>query len=136
MSMEKLRSNADRWYRQAVDDLDAAQTLVDAGKYPQGCFYAQQAGEKAMKALWFLHDLDPWGHSVARLIRDLPDDLKSDWMPLLEDALGLDKLYIPTRHPDALAELTPAEAYTRRESEVAIALARSIVAQVERVVRA
>ncbi len=132
MSMEKLRLNAYRWYRQALDDLDAAQALADANKYPQSCFYAQQSGEKAMKSVWFIHDLDPWGHSVARLIRDLPEALRPNWMPLLENALGLDKLYIPTRYPDALAELTPAEAYTKREAETAIALAQTILDQVGR----
>lgn len=114
MSMEKLRLNESRWYRQAVDDLDAVQVLVDAGKYPQACFYAQQAAEKAIKAFCFFHALNPRGHLVAHLIRDLLDALKLDLMPLLENALGLDNHYIPTCYPHALAELTPAEAYTKR----------------------
>ena len=72
MSEEKLAREADRWLRQAADDLEAAQALMSAAKYAQTAFLAQQAGEKAMKAVWFRLDADPWGHSVARLVRDLP----------------------------------------------------------------
>jgi HEPN domain-containing protein len=45
----------------------------------------------------------------------------------LEAALALDKLYIPTRCPDALAELTPGEAYTPSQARAAIAHARAIL---------
>jgi len=36
--------------------------------------HSQQAGEKAVKAIWYARDLDPWGHSIARLIRELETD--------------------------------------------------------------
>ncbi len=39
---------------------------------------------------WLALGLDPWGHSLARLLRDLP----------------------PEEYPDALPGLTPKEAYT------------------------
>jgi HEPN domain-containing protein len=120
MSRENLNYEADRWYSQAVDDAEAASALLEARKYAQTCFYAQQAGEKAMKAVWFALDLDPWGQSVTRLIRDLTGAVKEEFVPLIDSALALDKLYIPTRYPDALANLTPAEAYTQREAESAI----------------
>jgi len=127
MSEEKLRLDAERWYRQSVDDLDAATALLTAQKYAQACFYAQQAAEKALKAVWIQLDLDPWGHSAARLIRELPDTVKPDFIALLELALALDKLYIPTRYPDALPNLTPSEAYTQREAETAIQAAQAIL---------
>jgi HEPN domain-containing protein len=50
--------------------------------------------------------------------------------PLLSEALALDKLYIPTRYPDALADLTPAEAYTREEAKTALDKATRIVTAV------
>jgi HEPN domain-containing protein len=92
MSREKLRTEAQRWYGQAQDDLDAAKALLSASKYAQACFYAQQAAAKGMKAIWIVQDLDPWGHSVTRLIRDLPEESKAKFVPLMEQALGLDKL--------------------------------------------
>jgi HEPN domain-containing protein len=131
MSEEKLRLEAGRWCRQAEDDLDAAEALRIAGKYAQACFYAQQSAEKAMKSVWIQLDLDPWGHSVARLVRELPDAARSSFIPLLDNALALDKLFIPTRYPDALPELTPSEAYTRREAEDAIRLTQSFLDTVQ-----
>lgn len=120
MSMEKLHREAQRWYHQGTDDLEAARALLTANKYPQACFYAQQSAEKALKAVWFRLDLDPWGHSCGRLVRDLPEPETRSFSDLLETALALDKLYIPTRYPDALAELTPAEAFTQSEAQTAI----------------
>jgi len=128
MSEEKLAREARRWLLQAMDDLEAAEALRQAGKYAQAAFFAQQSGEKAMKAVWFSIDEDPWGHSVARLVRDLPrDDLRIRFQDLLEAAFGLDKLYIPTRYPDALADLTPGESYTESEARAAIEAARAIL---------
>ncbi len=120
MSVERLSADARRWFRQAEDDLEAAEVLVSAGKYAQASFLAQQAGEKALKALWFRLDLDPWGHSLGRLVRDLPAARKDLVAHLLNTALALDKLYIPTRYPDALADQTPAEAYTLPEARAAV----------------
>lgn len=131
MSEEKLRFEAERWYRQAVDDLDAAEVLA-VRKYAQACFYAQQAAEKALKSVWIRLDLDPWGHSAARLIRELPDTVKPEFVSLLDLALGLDKLYIPTRYPDALPDLTPSEAYTQQEARVAIQSAQTILNHIQR----
>jgi HEPN domain-containing protein len=130
MNDEKLKSEAERWYNQAWDDLEAAQALFHARKFAQTCFCAQQAAEKGMKAVWFLLDLDPWGSSSARLIRELPDNIKADYLPLLDLALGLDKFYIPTRYPDALADLIPANAFTAGEAQAAIQSAETILAQI------
>ena len=68
MSQSKNRHQAERWLLTAQEDLEAAQLLADAAKYAQACFLSQQAGEKALKAIWYLEDADPWGHSVQRLI--------------------------------------------------------------------
>ena len=131
MSARKLLQEAERWYGQAVDDLEAASALLAAQKYAQTCFYAQQAAEKALTAVWYFLGLDPWGHSCARLIQALPDSEQSTFAEIIETALALDKLYIPTRYPDALAELTPAEAFTKPEGQAAIASAQRILDCVE-----
>lgn len=72
-----------------------------------------------MKAVWIVLDRDPWGHSVARLIRDLSSEEAGLLTQHEKAALSLDKLYIPTRYPDALVELTPSEAYTEEEAREA-----------------
>ena len=112
MSVEKRLLEARRWLTQARDDWEAGKLLLERGKHAQAAFLAQQAGEKALKALWIALGLDPWGHSLARLLRDLPPEEAPFFHPLLPQALALDKLHIPTRYPDALPGLTPKEAYT------------------------
>jgi len=131
MSEEKLWNNARRWYRQAENDVDAADVLLSAEKYAQASFLAQQAAEKAMKAVWIAQDRDPWGHSIARLIQELPERDHSAFDGLRDAALYLDKLYIPTRYPDALADLIPSEAYTEGEAEQACRHAHELVSLVE-----
>lgn len=123
----KLRREAERWYQQAVDALEAASALLLANKYAPTCFYSQQAGEKGLKAVWVFLDLDSWSSSCTRLIQTLPEAEQPKFSEVIDAALALDKLYIPTRYPDALAELTPAEAFTQREARTAIALAQEIL---------
>ena len=130
MSVEKRRLEGERWLVQAEDDLEAGRVLLAVGKHAQAAFMAQQAGEKALEGLWFALGLDPWGHSLARLVRDLPGAWGQKLSPLLSVALALDKLYIPTRYPDALPGLTPKEAYTREEAEAALAHAEVILERV------
>jgi HEPN domain-containing protein len=72
MSLSKNRREAERWLLTAEEDLEAAILLRDARKFSQCCFLAQQSGEKAVKALWYLEDADPWGHSIQRLVTDFP----------------------------------------------------------------
>lgn len=50
---------------------------------------------------------------------------------LLPQALALDKVYIPTRYPDALPGLTPKEAYTEEEAKKALEDVQTILKAVE-----
>ncbi|MBI3742483.1 MAG: HEPN domain-containing protein [Chloroflexi bacterium] len=77
MSLQKSRHEAERWLLTAEEDLNAAEILAQAGAYAQACFYTQQSGEKAIKALWCLIDADPWGHSVQKLIAEFPEKTSS-----------------------------------------------------------
>jgi HEPN domain-containing protein len=131
MSAEKQDDDAMRWMRQAESDLAAAGISRDGGKYEWACFQAQQAAEKAAKALWLSLDLDPWGHSVRELLATLPKTDVRARLADLEDGAGrLDKLYIPTRYPNGLPDVAPTDSYTRSEAETAIADASAILARV------
>jgi HEPN domain-containing protein len=133
MSVNKQRHEAGRWLQTAKEDLDAAKVLKDAGKHAQACFFAQQSGEKALKAMWYVADQDPWGHSIQRLVSDFPDpevfDKLDDW---LMRAAGLDRYYIPTRYPNGLPDLTPGQSYFPQDSEQAIEQATFFVNLSER----
>jgi HEPN domain-containing protein len=124
MSKSKNRYESERWLQTAGEDLQAARILSENGMYAHACFAAQQCGEKALKAMWYLLDLDPWGHSVQRLVREFPDPQHfSNLDEWLQRAGFLDRFYIPTRYPNGLPDLTPEQCYFRQDAEQAIGYA-------------
>lgn len=134
MSTEKYVYEALRWLRTGEDDLEAAIVLKNNAKFPHACFHAQQAGERALKAVWNHADADPWGHSIRKLIEDLENvdvDLYDRLKSLLRAATTLDRFYIPTRYPNGLPELTPGEAYLDEDAELCIRQASEILAAVK-----
>lgn len=134
MSTEKKVYEALRWLRTGMDDLDAAIVLRKNEKFPHACFLAQQAGEKALKAVWYFTDADPWGHSIRKLIEDLENvdlSLYDRFKSLLRAGTVLDRFYIPTRYPNGLPELTPAEAFLEEDAEECIQQASKILVAVE-----
>ncbi|MCS7232618.1 MAG: HEPN domain-containing protein [Synergistetes bacterium] len=130
MSEEKAKKEALRWIKTAESDLEAASLLRREGKHAHACFFFQQSAEKALKSLFYLHGLDPWGHSVRKLIehlKEINENLYSEFRYLLEEATYLDRFYIPTRYPNGLPELTPEEAFTARDSKDAEEIALKII---------
>jgi HEPN domain-containing protein len=128
MSQETYRHDSRRWLAQARADLKAAEGSVQNESFEWAAFQAQQAGEKALKALWFLHAADPWGHSLVRLIQDFPmAAIRDRLQSLMPQAKKLDKLYVTTRYPNGLPDLIPAEVFTREEARDAIDTAKSLL---------
>jgi HEPN domain-containing protein len=112
--------------RQAELDLAAATHAHAGGHDEWACFLAQQAGEKAVKALHEGEGTEAWGHSVAELLRGLaavPADVA-------DAGLALDKHYIPTRYPNAHPAGAPGDLYTAREAERALADAATVLEHV------
>ncbi len=132
MSQEKCRNEARRWLAPASEDLEAAELLRDGGKYSHPCFLAQQAGEKALKGLWYWFGEDPGGHSLQRLIQEFPiEPIHGQLMHYNEEAAGLDRYYIPTRYPNGLPDLTPGQNYFRLDSDQATTSAHILLQFVE-----
>jgi HEPN domain-containing protein len=57
------------WFRQAQLDLAAARSAREHGHHEWACFAAQQAAEKAVKALHESMGTEAWSHSVVELLR-------------------------------------------------------------------
>lgn len=135
MGVEGNIKEAHRWINQAKDDINAGEILGENNKYAQACFLCQQAGEKALKALWFYFDEDPWGHSIYRLIEELPQKAKyKELDQLKESALLLDRLYIPTRYPNGLPGLTPMEAYNKLDVNGSLKAGKFIIERIESII--
>jgi HEPN domain-containing protein len=128
MSAGKNLHEAQRWLVAAQQDLLAAKILSENRFYAHACFFAQQSGEKAVKALWHLRDREPSGSSILRLLAEFPDGSaitnSEEWA---QRAAMLDRFYIPTRYPDALPDLTPSQCYFKQDADAAILLAATFV---------
>ncbi len=115
------------WFRQAERDLEQARDSRDAQRHEWACFAAQQAAEKAVKALHLNRNQEAWGHVIARLLGELPDDLQVP-SGLIDKARVLDSSYIPPRYPDSYPEGAPYEHFGPLQSEDALTYAGKIVA--------
>ena len=120
-----MTARAADWLAQAEHDLQQAVDSQQAGRHDWACFAAHQAAEKAIKALHLHLGQEAWGHSVVRLLQDLPQPLRPD-TELIERARVLDTFYIPTRYPNAHPEGPPFEHYGPLQSDQAVCYAREI----------
>ncbi len=114
------------WMAQAKSDLQHARHSITAGDYDWACFAAQQAAEKAVKALHMQRGAIAWGHSVLDLLEALEgaEDLEP---AILDAARRLDRYYIAPRYPDAHPAGPPHRYYTEAEAQQAVADAERVV---------
>lgn len=111
---------------QAEGDLQHARSDLDTGYYEWACFSAQQAGEKAVKAVFQVMGAEAWGHAVADLLVELG---RRHTVPeaLIEGGLELDKAYIPARYPNAHPSGAPRTRYTKGEATRLIGYADEVL---------
>src|SRR3990172_9216324 len=97
--MEGLAKEADRWFRQAENDLKAAEWNQQGGFYAHACFWAQQSTAKALRAFLFMNKEDAKEtRSVSELLdsKDSREAIKaaSDALALVEEKR---KEYVPEK---------------------------------------
>ncbi|MGB4270702.1 MAG: HEPN domain-containing protein [Spirochaetota bacterium] len=132
--MENNKKEALRWFQTALSDYEAAKIMYDNEKYAHACFLCQQSSEKALKALHYYYDSEPWGHSIIKLINDVKSintSLYEKFYQLIDDARLLDKLYIPTRYPNGLPDITPDMAYSQKDADSALSSTQRILEKVK-----
>ena len=123
-----MGDRSEDWLRQAEADLKHAELSQREGDYEWSCFAAQQAAEKAVKALYLSLHGDAWGHSLLVLFRLLPQAIAAAVDPeILDAARALDKLFIPTRYPNGFATGAPVDYFTERDALESVAYAKSIL---------
>lgn len=111
------------WLRQAENDLQSARHMRAGGFHAQACFTAQQAGEKALKALCFARGFDiVRTHSLFQLVSDLGENGAVE-----RCAKELDLFYISGRYPDAFPGGAPFELISDAQSERALAAAQAVL---------
>lgn len=96
------------WWRQSELEARAAEDLLTTGHHAWCCFTFQQSAEKAIKALLEQQNLGIEGHNLNQLIRRLPGTPPQS---VLGACSRLNRLYIPTRYPDAVPSGAPVDQY-------------------------
>ncbi|MBS3934247.1 MAG: HEPN domain-containing protein [Truepera sp.] len=128
----KRKTDAERWFKQALYDLKAARWNIEGGFNDTACFLAQQASEKALKSLLYYLGARRTAlltHSLVDMVKEAGQEVTSV-ATLLDEARNLDLHYIPSRYPDSLPAGYPHEHYSRRIAESAVADAEAIVGAV------
>lgn len=108
------------WMRQAERDLGMAEKARESGYHEWACFVAQQAAEKAVKAVYQAKGGSAIGHGIGFLLRGLKDREIPVPEGIRKAAKSLDSLYILSRYPDGMAEGTPADHFDREDADDAI----------------
>ena len=130
MSPEEREPGSPRdWLKHARSDLALARAKKTRDLlYEHLCFHAQQAAEKAIKAILVQRGMDfPRTHDLAYLLGLLPDDLQ---LPVsIVDLPVLTKYAVRHRYPGD--SIRP----TRRQYVMAVDMAEQVIAWVEKVLR-
>lgn len=121
-----MPNRAGDWLDQALRDLEHAHGSRAVGHDEWACFAAQQAAEKAVKAVHLRFGQEAWGHVVATLLTELPSDVTVP-PELVEMGRVLDNFYVPARYPNGHVEGAPLEHYGPLQSELALRYAGEIV---------
>ena len=98
-----MRPETERWLRYALDDLETARVTFAGERWTATSFHAQQAAEKALKALWFEQQAveAPRTHDLVRLAQDV-----GYVAPRAADLEELTQAYVASRYPDAIDATT------------------------------
>ena len=92
-----MRVETGRWLRYADDELETARVTLAGGRWGATSFHAQQAVEKALKALWLEQKSaePPRVHDLVHLAEEV--SLPSQWNEELD---ALSRVYIVARYPE------------------------------------
>ncbi len=110
------------WLTKAKGDLRMAKAAVEVEDplWDQCCFHAQQAAEKALKALLVSMDQDvPRTHDLVFVVEKIAE-LLPEASELMEDAAAMSQYGVAPRYPSFLTSETEEEADETRRRAVGI----------------
>ncbi|MGC8571129.1 MAG: HEPN domain-containing protein [Caldivirga sp.] len=122
-----IRREAINWLKEANYDLRRARRSLNDGDYALCVFMAQQAVEKAFKAIiiGIKHKPQPRTYDLTVLYNEVKDAL-----PLPNDVADrlptLSQYYVTSRYPNAGLEV-PSESISRTQAEEALNVAEAII---------
>ena len=131
--MKDAEREATRWFEQAKDDYWFVDWVQKENRFfDKGCFIAQQAGEKALKAcLYAAGERRVFGHSLFEMVSNLI--IRFDgFNSIVEECKRLDRFYIPTRYPNGLPGGSPFQVYSDKELKAALSDLTAVIQTAER----
>lgn len=125
--MKDSKRNAERWLREAENTLQQARHSLTHADYNLVCFLAEQASQKALKAVVYSDGARFITiHSIAELLKTA-GCTHSSFLILLDQGSKLDQYYLSSRYPDAVPEpAIPSELFIKDQAEEAISIAQTI----------
>jgi HEPN domain-containing protein len=114
------------WLRQSEAEFKAATDLLNTNNFAWCCFTAQQSAEKSIKAILNHIQCGALGHNLNTLIQEIEQHLQVD-KAVVDACIRLNRLYIPTRYPDAFASGVPAEQYFDQDANQAVQDAEEVL---------
>lgn len=120
-----MNPQAENWLKQAKYDLETAEELFRLNRWAACALHAQQAAEKALKALIVANvggGVPPRIHSIQKLA-----DIANITADMPEDAIKLDDVYIASRYPEAAGFVVPYELIDEDKAETTLTTASEIV---------
>lgn len=114
------------WLKQAKRDMEKAKLDLDNGFFEWCCFTAQQAAEKAVKAVYQSINESARGHSVTKLLLGFQGKIKAD-EELLNAGRILDRYYIESRYPNGFPEGSPMDYFDKKIATEAYNAANKII---------
>lgn len=115
------------WLRTAERDLRLAGVAVDI-EPSLAAFHAQQAADKALKALLVaVTDDHERTHTAGRLARELREGDASIPDTIERDATALDLFYLTSRYPDTIGDEDPGDVISRDDAAGAVSRAERVL---------
>jgi len=125
-----MKKEIENWLKQAKADTRTSENSLKSRDFYASAFWAQQAVEKALKAL-YIKDKNELikTHSISKIAKllHLPDNL-------LNKVALIEQVYQETRYPD-VSTFIPAEEFKENDATEILDYAMDVIAWIERKIK-
>ncbi len=111
-----MREEAEKWLRQALEDLATAKDTITTGHYYASAFWAEQAAEKALKALLIAGGKIERTHDLNELLEIIKEEIGLSVEEIRSEVIKLTLHFTISRYPDA-ANTIPYSLYSKEDAE-------------------
>ncbi|ACP48889.1 HEPN domain protein [Sulfolobus islandicus Y.N.15.51] len=126
-----MREEAEKWLRQALEDLATAKDTITTGHYYASAFWAEQAAEKALKALLIAGGKIERTHDLNELLEIIKEEIGLSVEEIRSEIIKLTLHYTISRYPDA-ANTIPYSLYSKEDAEELVKKAEKVIEWVKR----